>query len=189
MNTRPRQPATILVTDDSPVTIQSITSILEENGYRVLTARNGTAALDLLKTELPDLIILDIDMPVLGGYDTCQKIKENDPTREIPVIFISGFDETFDKVKGFSCGAVDYLVKPVAREELLVRVHTHLTLRMMQKEILEINAALLQENRTRIFTEARLKARIAELENEITQMKRRPDRGASLSGSDTKPQE
>jgi len=167
MDRKDKKISTILVVDDSPVTIQSISAVLIRFGYLVLSAERGSAALELLKAETPDLIILDIDMPELDGYKICARIKQNQKTRDIPVLFLSGFEETFDIVKGFNAGAIDYITKPVATDELMVRVQTHLSQLSRHRELLETNVALVTENREYIVNEARLKARVAELEQEL----------------------
>ncbi len=103
----------------------------------------------------------------LDGYKICARIKQNQETRDIPVLFLSGFEETFDIVKGFNAGAIDYITKPVATDELMVRVQTHLSQLSRHRELLETNVALVTENREYIVNEARLKARVAELEQEL----------------------
>jgi len=157
----------ILVVDDSPITLQSLTMVLTNFGYRVLTAESGHAAMEVLKTNLPDLIILDIDMPQPDGYKICSWIKENSATRDIPVIFLSGLEETFDIVKGFNAGANDYMVKPIATDELLIRVKTILSFTAKYKEIQERNKVLAAENERLLQNEARINARVAELEQKL----------------------
>jgi signal transduction histidine kinase len=108
----------------------------------VLVAQSGEAALELLKDTLPDIILLNIPMPGLDGYEICKRIKNNEHTRDIPVIFMTPVTETVDKVKGFQLGAVDYITKPFQPEEVLARVNTHLTLQNLRKNLLKKNEEL-----------------------------------------------
>ena len=107
MKTETHNPITILVVDDTPGSIGIAQAALEGAGYRVAIATSGEKALQRAELVLPDLILLDVLMPGLGGYETCRRLKAQEATREIPVIFLSGLTETFDKVKGFGLGAVD----------------------------------------------------------------------------------
>src|SRR5437879_1043376 len=102
--------------------------MLTMKGHRVHLANGGKPALRFLQTMVPDLILLDIMMPDMDGYQVCEQIKANERTRHVPVIFISATDQTFDKVKAFRSGAVDYIVKPFEIEEVLARIETHLAL-------------------------------------------------------------
>lgn len=120
--------ATILIVDDNPVTLRLLASILGQAGYALFEAASGKQALEVLKNQLPDLILLDIDMPDLSGLETCHRIKKSSRTADIPVIFVTASDEKEDIVAGFAAGAQDYIIKPSTREELLARVNTHLTL-------------------------------------------------------------
>jgi diguanylate cyclase (GGDEF)-like protein len=114
--------ATILVADDEPINRSLIQRRLERAGYRVLTAQNGQEAVEKARDALPDLVILDIMMPVMDGLEACRLIKEDASTQDIPVIFLSARDETEVKVSGLSLGANDYISKPFKAEELLARV-------------------------------------------------------------------
>jgi len=125
----------ILVVDDTHDNLRLLTSILTEYDYHVRPVPDGRKALSAAKAKLPDLILLDIMMPDLDGYAVCEQLKADEQTRDVPVIFISALDETFDKVKAFSCGGVDYITKPFQGEEVIARVETHLTLRKMQKSL------------------------------------------------------
>jgi len=133
---------TILVVDDTPATIEVVKTTLEEKGYEVLVATNGKKAVARAALTVPDLILLDIMMPGLDGYDTCRQLKANDATAAIPVIFMSALTNTFEKVKAFSAGAVDYVVKPIETDELLARVRTHLTISHLQQARELANAKL-----------------------------------------------
>jgi two-component system, sensor histidine kinase and response regulator len=130
------QKATILIVDDTPDNLDILRRVLEYNGYNVQVALSGEIALKVLNgAQLPDLILLDIMMPGMDGYQTCQKIKENEFTRNIPVIFLTAKNEIDDIVQGFSVGGVDYICKPFRHEELCSRVKTHLQLNFLKKEL------------------------------------------------------
>lgn len=137
-----KDPANILVVDDTPANLKSLGRILEGNGYHVRLIPDGSLALSSARAELPDLILLDIIMPDLNGYDVCEELKRDKRTREVPVIFISALHDTLDKVKAFSAGGVDYITKPFQEDELLARVHTHLTLRNLSKQLEDQNIRL-----------------------------------------------
>lgn len=125
----------ILVVDDHPVIVKLLESMLARAGYQVMTADSGQGALAVLDTLLPDLILLDIDMPGMSGLDTCRQIKANPRTAEIPIIFVTASNDKNDIVAGFAAGAQDYILKPSTQEELLARVRTHLALCKTQQEL------------------------------------------------------
>ena len=133
---------TILIVDDTPENLTLLRSMLTEKGYRVLAAINGEMALKAVRTNLPDLILLDIRMPGMDGYEVCKQLKSEEKTRKIPVIFISALNEVDDKVKALSLGGVDYITKPFQAEEVLARIKTHLALRSLQKSLEDKNAQL-----------------------------------------------
>jgi len=125
----------VLIVDDTPENIQVLMGTLQDQ-YAIVAAINGEKALKLAVAEpQPDLILLDIMMPAMDGFEVCQRLKSNTATREIPVIFLSALDDTVNKVKGFSVGAVDYISKPFHPEEVLVRVNTHLTIHRLSQEV------------------------------------------------------
>lgn len=124
----------ILIVEDAPSNILALTSILKEQGYQVNVATNGRQALEVLGRIRPDLILLDIMMPEMDGFETCQRIKASMHWREIPLIFLTSRNETTDVVRGFELGAVDYVAKPFNAHELLARVRTHLTLDRLHRE-------------------------------------------------------
>jgi diguanylate cyclase (GGDEF)-like protein len=136
---------TILIVDDTSVNLQLLNLLLSRHGYRILTAVDGNIALAAIQQELPDLILLDIMMPGMDGYEVCEQLKRQDSTKDIPIVFISALSDVFDKVKAFSLGAVDYIIKPFQTEEILARVSTHLTIRNLQKSLQEKNALLEKE--------------------------------------------
>jgi two-component system, NtrC family, sensor kinase len=125
----------IMIVDDSVTNIEILSSALKEWGYRVRPAINGKQALLAARNEPPDLILLDILMPDMDGYEICRRLKEDPVTREIPVIFISALDKMFDEVKGFSLGAVDYITKPVILPVLKSRIDTHIQLKFHQDNL------------------------------------------------------
>ena len=118
----------ILVVDDAPASLQLLTRILSDHGYRVRPASSGLLALRSVEAKAPDLILLDIKMPDLDGFEVCRRLKGDERSRDIPVLFISGLNESADKVKGFAVGGLDYIVKPFTAEEVLARVGIHLRL-------------------------------------------------------------
>src|SRR5262249_40496388 len=118
----------ILVVDDTPANIQALAGTLKAKGYQISVATNGRQALEIVGRLRPDLILLDVMMPEMDGFETCRQLKASEATRDIPVIFLTARTETADIVKGFELGAVDYVAKPFNAHELLARVHTHLTM-------------------------------------------------------------
>ncbi len=117
----------ILLVDDNPQNLAALTRILTEHGYRVRTAINGQVALKSLQNMAPDLVLLDIRMPGMDGYEVCREVKKNPATQDIPVLFLSALDDPVDKVKAFDAGGVDYITKPFQTDEVVARVETHLT--------------------------------------------------------------
>lgn len=128
---------TILVVDDTPIYRQTLACLLGGQGFIVHTANSGESALNLARSQPPDLILLDVNMPGMDGYETCRQLKADAKTSAIPVIFISGEDRAVNKVQAFACGAVDFIVKPHHNEEVLARVNTHLALHGLQKHLEE----------------------------------------------------
>ena len=127
----------ILIADDHRENLLYLKKILSMHEYDVAAANSGDEAWTLLQVFRPDMALLDVHMPGLNGYELCEKIKANVTTREIPVMFISAYHETTDKVKGFEVGGVDYIEKPIQPNELLSRVHTHLNLSRIGTELRE----------------------------------------------------
>ena len=136
----------VLVIDDQVENIRVLINILREYNYKTAVATNGREALEFVEKTLPDIILLDIMMPGMDGYEVCRKLKENPVTREIPVIFLTALNTINDMVKGFEVGGIDYISKPFKQEELLVRMKTHIDLRNSQKIIEEQNKRLVQIN-------------------------------------------
>ncbi|WP_392480191.1 response regulator [Nostoc sp. C110] len=136
----------ILVVDDTTTNLEIVFDILTNVGFKVVTENDGKRAVQQAEDKLPDLILLDVMMPGIDGFETCQKLKENSVTCDIPVIFMTANSDTNSKVKGLSIGAVDYITKPFHEEELLARIKTHLQLRnltkTLEKRVAERTAAL-----------------------------------------------
>jgi diguanylate cyclase (GGDEF)-like protein/PAS domain S-box-containing protein len=133
---------TILIVDDIPANLAIAVNYLEDNNFNVLVAQDGNEGLERAQLVKPDLILLDVMMPGLNGFQTCRRLKSIESTRDIPVIFMTAMTDTADKVKAFEVGAVDYVNKPFQVEELLARIRTHLTLRAMQEQLIAQNKKL-----------------------------------------------
>jgi signal transduction histidine kinase len=140
----------VLVVDDTAANLGLVVETLEAEGLRVAVARDGHEALRRAELVKPDLILLDVMMPGLDGFDTCRALKDNPGTRDIPVIFMTSLTQTEDKITGFRVGAMDFVTKPLQMEEVAVRVKTHLKLRALQRLQQEQNARLEEEIKTRI---------------------------------------
>ncbi|HEY9852107.1 MAG TPA: hybrid sensor histidine kinase/response regulator [Leptolyngbyaceae cyanobacterium] len=136
----------ILIVDDIPDNIRLLSSMLVESGYRVRKVVSGERALKAIALQVPDLILLDIRMPDMDGYEVCKRLKASDITKEIPIIFISAADDVFDKVKGFEVGGADYITKPFEPIEVLARVEQQLAIRRYQQELFAKNKQLAQHN-------------------------------------------
>src|SRR4028118_1018970 len=135
----------ILAVDDTPANLHLLTRMLSDQGYKVRITPNGKLALKAVKANPPDLILLDILMPELDGYEVCKQLKADERTKDIPVIFISAVHEVFDKVKAFSLGGVDYITKPFEAKEVLARIETQLRISRLSKQLLEQNARLTEQ--------------------------------------------
>jgi DNA-binding response OmpR family regulator len=147
----------LLVVDDNPANLRLLIGILRKVGYKVRPANNGQLALMAIEKEPPDLILLDIRMPYMDGYEVCEHLKANEQTSDIPVIFISTLNEVFDKINAFNVGGVDYITKPFHEAEVIVRIKTHLALRNMKKQLAAQNIQLQQEINERKRAEEALK--------------------------------
>ncbi len=134
-STAPVPPATILIVDDVPANLRLFSDALRKSGYKPRALRSGRRALRAVELEPPDLILLDVKMPEMDGYEVCRRLKLDAHSRDIPVIFVSALGEPIDKVRGFQCGAVDYLTKSSSLEELCARIETHLRIRRQQREL------------------------------------------------------
>jgi phosphoserine phosphatase RsbU/P len=155
------QTTSILAVDDTPANLQVLAGMLKERGYKVRPVPSGKLALLAAQRDPPDLILLDINMPVMNGYEVCECFKADENLKGIPVIFISALTEQLDKVKAFASGGVDYVTKPFQMEELYARVETHLKLRRLQIELEQTNSQLAGVNR-RMSRDLKAAARIQE---------------------------
>lgn len=127
----------ILVVDDQPANLKVLLSFLQEHDYRVYMVDSGQRALDILPKIQPDLILLDVMMPGMNGFEICRRIKADKDQAALPIIFMTALDSVGDKVTGFSAGAVDYITKPFQQAEVLARINTHITLRKRERELKE----------------------------------------------------
>lgn len=125
----------LLIIDDTPSNLQLLMSILGDKGYQIHVAQNGSQALKKVEAVIPDLILLDVMMPDMNGYEVCKLLKQKEQTADIPVIFISALEELNNKAKAFAAGGVDYIVKPFEEEEVLMRVETQLELKRYREEL------------------------------------------------------
>ncbi|NEP62031.1 MAG: response regulator [Symploca sp. SIO2G7] len=141
----------ILIVDDNIDTLRLLSNLLNQRGYKVRKAINGKIALMGVNAEAPDLILLDVMMPVMNGYEVCQQLKKNPKTASIPVIFLTALDDSLDKIKGFEVGGVDYITKPFQVEEVVVRIEHQLKIIHLQKQ-LEWQYAQLQQSEKRLLT-------------------------------------
>jgi PleD family two-component response regulator len=134
----------ILIVDDMPENISALAVALESEGFDIKTAAGGEQALEIVQNDSPDLILLDIKMNGMDGFETCLALKKSGATRDIPVIFLTVSKETETIVRGFTCGGVDYISKPFRQEEVCARVRTHLSLRALMTEKEKLIAELQQ---------------------------------------------
>lgn len=158
----------ILIVDDSPSNLEGLFDYLTDAGFEVLLARDGESALQTVKSAYPDVILLDIIMPGIDGFETCHRLKANESTKDIPVIFMTALSQTAVVVRGFQLGAVDYIIKPIQKEIVLARVTTHLTIQKLQRSLQEQNAKLQREIQQRHQAEASLQDANQELKRLAT---------------------
>ena len=144
----------VLIVDDESANLQLLSELLGSEGYQVRPANNPQLALDSAQTQPPKLILLDVRMPEMDGFEVCRLLKQDERTRNIPVLFISALQDVQDRIRGFEAGCVDFISKPFQEEEVLARVRTHMDLRNLQLDLEEMVAR-----------------RTAELENEINERK------------------
>jgi len=145
----------ILAVDDTPASLRLLTDILKEEGYEVRSAISGELALHAATSNPPELVLLDIRMPEMDGYEVCRRLKAQATTRDVPVIFVSAVSETDVKVQGFEIGAVDFVTKPYQRDELLARVRTHLELNRLRnhlEDLVEERTVELRESEKKLRT-------------------------------------
>ena len=146
----------ILIVDDVPANLGVLLDFLDDAGYEVLVAESGEGALSQLAYARPDIILLDVSMPGIDGYETCARLKTDSLSPDTPVFFLTALSDPVDKVRGFSVGAVDYITKPLHPEEVLARVRTHLQLRALSRALEEQNALLQKAVALRLEAEAQL---------------------------------
>lgn len=175
-------PVTVLIVDDTPDNLKFLGALLDSNGYEVVAALSGDDALTYLGTndEMPDLILLDVMMPGMDGFEVCRRLKADDKTRNIPVVYLTAKTETEDIVKGFQTGAIDYVLKPFNAKELLVRIETHVELKRARErieqdriEIKNLNTSLQETNRELETLNVSLEAIVAERTEELEKANKR----------------
>ena len=149
---RPR----VLIVDDLPANLGVLLGVLGEAGYAVLVAASGEGALARLGYTRPDLVLLDVNMPGLDGYETCRRLKADPRWREVPVLFLTAQDDAGDKLRGFEAGGVDYITKPLHAQEVLARVRAHLQIRALQQALRDKNELLETAMARRLEAEAQL---------------------------------
>jgi signal transduction histidine kinase len=157
-------PQTILVVDDLPANLEAAARFLTHHGYRVAVAQDGEDAIERAALVHPDLILLDVMMPGLDGFETCRRLKSSAASSHVPVIFMTALAETPDKLTGFSVGAVDYVTKPLDVAEVIARMRLHLTLHQLQRRVEARNASLREEIAAHERTQAALQRSNSELE-------------------------
>ncbi|GAB4032447.1 sigma-54-dependent transcriptional regulator [Spirosoma gilvum] len=160
-------PANILIVDDTPNNISILFETLSSHGYKVLVERDGKSAIEQIRYARPDLVLLDVMMPGMDGFETCRRLKLDPQTRDVPVIFMTALSETIDKVNGFNMGAVDYITKPFQLQEVLSRIHTHLSLRRLRLELQEANQLLEQRVTERTEALSKALAEVEQLKNQL----------------------
>jgi diguanylate cyclase (GGDEF)-like protein len=172
MNAATLNQGTILIVDDTPTNLEILVDYLAERGFDIAVAMDGLSAIEQISDTRPDLILLDVRMPGIDGFETCRRLKARKETSHLPVIFMTALSDTEDKVKGFQAGAVDYVTKPIRQEEVLARVTTHLTLRRLQVSLEENKARLQQEIFERKRVENALRAANEQLERQALELKK-----------------
>ncbi len=138
--------STILVVDDHPENLKVLTTYLKNLGCGIRVAMNGEKAIELAEDFIPDLILLDVMMPGIDGFETCRRLKQSTKTNEVPVIFMTALAETSDKLQGFHAGGVDYITKPLQHEEVIARVKAHLLVQHLQKQLRQKNELVQKQN-------------------------------------------
>ncbi len=165
-------PPVLLIVDDTAANLGVIASHLEDSGFDIVIAQSGEDGIRRAQRTLPDLILLDVMMPGIDGFETCRRLKKMPETADIPVIFMTALSDTSDKVTGFEAGGVDYVTKPIQIAEVLVRINTHLGLRAARRELAERNAALQDVIETRHKAELALKSANQQLASTIASLEK-----------------
>ncbi len=156
----------ILIVDDNPTNLSVIVDYLEDSGLNILVSQDGESSLKRAKYAKPGIILLDVLMPGIDGYETCRRLKSDPETQDIPIIFMTALSSTDDKVKGFEAGAVDYVTKPIQPAEVLARIQLHLQLRFMTRTLCRQNEVLTVEIEQRKAVQTRLRTSNLKLEQE-----------------------
>jgi len=151
-----RSPARILVVDDTPMNVKLLEGVLTGHGYEVLTAGSGAAALERVREDRPDLVLLDVVMPELSGYEVCRRLRADESTRLLPIVMVTALDPGQERVKGIEAGADDFLTKPINQAELLARVRSLLRVKALHDELGELNRTLEQRVRDQVAQLERL---------------------------------
>ncbi|MFB2918827.1 hybrid sensor histidine kinase/response regulator [Aerosakkonema funiforme] len=167
MSAESSEKSILLIVDDNPVNLGAITDFLDEAGFEVLVARDGESAIQRVKYAQPDLILLDVMMPGIDGFETCYRLKSDPATKDIPVIFMTSLSDRVDKVKGLNLGAVDYITKPFQQDEVLARVKSQLKLYNLTKIMQQQNLLLKREVEDRVAAEISLQKLTQELEKRV----------------------
>lgn len=160
-------PASLLIVDDAPANLGVVVDSLTDRGFRVLIALDGEEAIERARFSQPDLILLDVKMPGMSGFETCRKLKADWRTRDVPVIFMTVADDIDDMVEGFDAGGIDYVTKPVRIEEMMARINVHLAMRAMHRTLIEKNRRLENEVAVRECAERELSRVRDELEARV----------------------
>ncbi|MGK7922051.1 MAG: response regulator [Trichodesmium sp.] len=158
---------TIMIVDDEVLNLKLMLNLLEISGFDVIVAESGEIAIEKLKNQLPDLILLDVIMPGIDGFETCKFLQSSAITKNIPVIFMTSIAESHKKIKGLKLGAVDYIIKPIKTEEVLARINIHLRL---QEEIKERTKAEIELQKAKAELEEKVKERTAELSQSLAKL-------------------
>jgi len=159
--------AVLLIVDDTPANLGVLSDFLDEAGFEVLVARDGESAIQKVQYAKPDIILLDVMMPGIDGFETCHRLKADPSTEDIPIIFMTALSDTVDKVKGLNLGAVDYITKPFQQEEVLARVKVQLKLHNLAKILEQQNLLLKREVEDRVAVEIALQNLTQELEKRV----------------------
>lgn len=147
------RPETVLIIDDNVTNLGVLSGFLKMRGYRIMVAKDGQDGISKARAGIPDIILLDVQMPGIDGFETCRIMKTHPDIRDIPVLFITALQDVADKVKGFAAGGLDYITKPLQEAEVLARVEAHLRLRRLQREVEEQNR----------FLDERVKSQVKEI--------------------------
>ncbi|MBE9042003.1 response regulator [Oscillatoriales cyanobacterium LEGE 11467] len=159
--------STILIVDDNPTNLEVLSGVMADSGWEILVALDGQSAIEQIEYAQPDLVILDVMMPGIDGFETCYRIKSNADIKDTPIIFMTALSDTKDKVKGFSLGAIDYITKPFQTEEVLARVKTHLQIRELTRKLQDRNHQLVREVEERVSAQSALETLTKELEERV----------------------